>query len=66
MICVGCKRKPEEINEYREAALDAGMTASAYVRLEEGTYNSENGHFLCTSCYVSAGCPSTPNGWVAP
>ena len=65
MICVGCKKSPSEIEEYKEAAEESGMTPDAYVRIEEGTYNAKNGHFLCTSCYVEAGCPSSPNGWVA-
>jgi hypothetical protein len=37
-----------------------------YVIIEEGTYNSENGHFLCDECYIKAGQPSSPTGWVCP
>ena len=37
------------------------MTPDAYVRAEEGTYNRENGHFLCTDCYVRASMPSKPD-----
>jgi heterodisulfide reductase subunit A-like polyferredoxin len=65
-ICVGCKKHPKDIDEYAESAKAEGMTPDAYVRMEEGTYNRDNGHFLCTDCYCAAGCPSTPNGWVAP
>jgi hypothetical protein len=38
----------------------------AYVRSEEGTYNPENGHFLCDGCYITAGMPSSPSGWRCP
>lgn len=65
-ICTGCKLRPSEIEEYREAAGACGMSPNAYVRREEGTYNRTNGHFLCTSCYINAGMPSSPTGWVAP
>jgi hypothetical protein len=37
-----------------------------YVRNEEGTYNRENGHFLCDMCYIKAGMPSSPSGWKCP
>lgn len=37
-----------------------------YIREEEGTYNSENGHFLCDNCYIKAGMPSSSGGWVCP
>lgn len=40
--------------------------AKEYLRYEEGTYNHENGHFLCTPCYIEAGMPSSPRGWRAP
>lgn len=36
------------------------------IRSEEGTYNHENGHFLCTVCYIRAGQPSSPYGWTCP
>lgn len=42
-------------------------TPTEYVLAEEGTLNSENGHFLCTSCYIKAGQPSAPfPGWKCP
>lgn len=65
-LCTGCGKHPEQIEEYVECAQDEGMTPDAYVRSEEGTYNPENGHFLCTSCYVRAGMPSSERGWIAP
>ena len=64
--CPGCKLNADEIYEYVESAADCDMDVDAYVRLEEGTYNRENGHFLCTVCYVEYGMPSGPGGWVCP
>lgn len=37
-----------------------------YVIREEGTYNTENGHFLCDKCYIKYGMPSSPWGWKCP
>ncbi len=37
-----------------------------FVKTEEGTYNKENGHFLCMRCYVNEGMPSSPEGWKCP
>lgn len=65
-LCIGCGLRPDQIDEYVDIAADEGMAPGEYVRKEEGTYNRENGHFLCTDCYVKAGCPSSPRGWVAP
>lgn len=67
-ICTGCNKTADELDEYIEAAQDVGMTIEQYVREEEGTYNPENGHFLCTNCYIKAGMPSKPHPerWVAP
>lgn len=64
--CVGCNKRPIEIEEYVEIAAIEDMSPDDYVRQEEGTYNRENGHFLCTDCYVNAGMPSSPRGWTAP
>lgn len=61
-----CKRRPSQIDEYVEAAAEHGMTPDEYVRLEEGTYNPENGHFLCTPCYFEYGAPSSSRGWKCP
>jgi len=65
-ICTGCNKQPHQIPEYIEAALDNDMTPDEYVMAEEGTYNRENGHFLCTSCYIDVGMPSLGRGWQAP
>lgn len=69
MMCVGCGKHPAEIEEYVEAADEEPeffKSAADYCWREEGTMNRENGHFLCTGCYVRAGCPSSPRGWTAP
>jgi len=66
--CTGCNKKPNEIDEYIEAAEDLGMTENEYVLQEEGTYNPSNGHFLCTNCYINAGMPAADvnqGTWVA-
>jgi hypothetical protein len=68
-ICGRCGRRPDEIEEYIEAAKecdDDAITPDVYVRSEEGTYNKDNGHFLCTTCYVEAGMPTSDRGWVCP
>ena len=65
-LCVGCNKHPDEIEEYVEIAEIEKMSPDDYVRQEEGTYNHENGHFLCTICYVRAGMPSSPRGWKTP
>ena len=65
-ICAGCQKTAGQIEEYVEAAEAEGVTPEEYVRSEEGTFNPSNGHFLCTDCYINAGMPSSPTGWVAP
>lgn len=67
LLCVGCGKEPKDLPEYVSAAEQDGFDSPEdYVRQEEGTLNVTNGHFLCTECYVNAGCPSSPRGWVAP
>lgn len=62
-----CGRKPSELDEYVDAAKEEGyISAAAYVMDNEGTLNRENGHFLCTTCYIKAGMPSSPQGWKCP
>lgn len=65
-LCIGCGKTPSELEEYIEIGKEEGMAPDDYVRKEEGTYNPENGHFLCTPCYFRAGMPSSPQGWRAP
>ena len=67
LICIGCKKQPGAIAEYVEMARTEGYDSAAdFVEAEEGTFNSENGHFLCTECYIASGMPSSSHGWVAP
>ncbi len=66
VICFRCKKRPDELEEYIEAASYEDMSPDAYVRSEEGTFNPHNGHFCCTDCYVAIGAPSSQSGWVAP
>ena len=64
--CARCRKVPHEIQEYVEMAREEGYaTPEAFVRDQEGTFNSATGHFLCTECYIAAGMPSSPAGWVA-
>lgn len=65
-LCTGCDKLATELDEYTGAAAEEEMDVDQYVREEEGTYNPANGHFLCTSCYIKAGMPSSDQGWVAP
>lgn len=37
-----------------------------YVEQTEGTYNPDNGHFLCDQCYIEVGMPSSRYGWKCP
>lgn len=65
-LCIGCGLEPEEISVYVQAVRGSTQTPSEYVRRNEGTLNPRNGHFLCDSCYIDAGMPTAPGGWVAP
>ncbi|MCX8074167.1 MAG: hypothetical protein N2749_01085 [Clostridia bacterium] len=56
-VCIGCGKSPNEIREYIRFADEENMTPEEYVRLYEGTYNSCNGHFYCTKCYIETGTP---------
>jgi hypothetical protein len=42
------------------------QTRAQYVIANEGTYNRVSGHFLCDTCYIKAGIPTSPLGWVCP
>ena len=66
-ICAGCGKTPDELPEYKIHQEEyPNATMAEIVRREEGTYNSSNGHFLCDECYIKAGMPSGPVGWIAP
>jgi len=56
--CNGCKLEAHQLPEYAAIALDEDYGSSLEaMRREEGTYNRENGHFWCNSCYIKAGMP---------
>lgn len=65
-ICTGCNRVPVDISEFAPEFTGEDMSPDDYVWREEGTLNTSNGHFLCTSCYIEAGQPSSRYGWTAP
>lgn len=50
----------------RKPRVPKKLARIAYIVEEEGTYNPENGHFLCDDCYINAGQPSSINGWRCP
>jgi hypothetical protein len=54
----------EELDSYLEPGHHKDR--EDFVRKEEGTFNQENGHFLCDPCYIKAGQPSSSSGWVCP
>lgn len=69
--CQGCKKAPNQINELIEMAKaeteDAGEPVHPNEMAEmDGTYNPENGHFLCMECYIEKGMPSSRYGWTCP
>ena len=55
--CVGCGKKPEQLEEFAIMGKEYDQTAEEYLIKEEGTLNKENGHFYCTDCYIKAGMP---------
>ena len=71
-ICVGCAKRPPEIEGYRIATMmhpddePTDEEITQYVIAEEGTYNPTNGHFLCDPCYIRNGQPSSSRGWRCP
>lgn len=68
--CVGCGKRPADLDEYQEMIEDWNaeipdekhITADDFVRMEEGTFNPEDGAFACSPCYVAMGMPSLPAG----
>ncbi|MFE0472739.1 hypothetical protein ACFW2V_14090 [Streptomyces sp. NPDC058947] len=50
--CIDCGKTPGEIGEYIDAGRENGMSPESYVEQEEGTYNPENGHFICTEDFI--------------
>jgi hypothetical protein len=66
LLCIGCNKVPDQLGEYSPRATGIDLTPDEYVWQEEGTLNPNNGHFLCDSCYIAAGMPTSPFGWTAP
>lgn len=64
-VCMGCGKNPDQIPEYNSEFTGIDLSNRMYVVSHEGTYNPLNGHFLCTDCYINAGMPTNPWGWVA-
>mgnify|MGYP006949394450 CR=1 FL=1 len=55
--CARCHKTPDQILEYQLAAANEGVTPMQFVIDSEGTYNTENGRFWCTECYLAIGQP---------
>lgn len=55
--CINCGKVPDEIGEYQPESTGTTLAPRAYVIAEEGTLNRANGHFYCTSCYITVGMP---------
>lgn len=58
--CAECLRTPSEIPDEVALADAFGMTPDEYIMRIEGTYNSENGLYLCTDCYMAVDMPALP------
>jgi hypothetical protein len=59
----------EEFAAAHWAAADPEERVAAvrrYVRVQEGTLNPRTGAFACDECYIIAGMPSSPKGWIVP
>lgn len=59
--CIRCKKKPEDIAEYRDYARMDDTTPSRWVLDNEavGCWGEVHGPkaFYCTDCYIKAGMP---------
>lgn len=63
IICFRCRKTPQETHG---SFAEPEQTAEEYVIEEEGTFNTENGHYACDECYIAIGMPTRSGGWVAP
>lgn len=62
--CAVCRKRPEEIEEYVEAAeVYEKMSPDKFVEEEEGTLDLKSMLFTCTDCYIKIGMPSRDGGW---
>ena len=59
LTCIGCKKEPEEIDEYKYYANEDNLTPTEWVRRNEvvGKWGKGHNTFYCTSCYIAAGMP---------
>lgn len=69
--CAGCGQAPVDLDCYQLMLTDEDGNrlypdADAFVWAEEGTLNRRTGRFLCDDCYIKAGMPTAPGGWVVP
>lgn len=62
-MCMRYARDMDYLDTFRELP---DQSRADYIRQEEGTYNVDNGHFLCDGCYIKAGQPTSPFGWTCP
>jgi len=60
LVCVGCRRTPRQIPEYKGLGY---ASASEACLSEEGTLDRDTGRFLCSPCYIKAGMPVGPAVW---
>lgn len=77
LLCPSCNQTPDQL-DYSGWTVDEDgpileadgtlryLSSDDYVWQEEGTLNRQNGHFLCDDCYIAAGMPTSPTGWVCP
>jgi len=68
-LCIVCGKLASELEEYTQVAKEEGIEVADYVAREEGTFNSSNGHFACTDCYLfKLGSPvgGSRRRWIAP
>ena len=71
VICAVCRKTPEQLPEYVQAAAEdhapdePALTPTEYVIEEEGTYNPIERAFYCTDCYIKIGQPLTHQGYAS-
>jgi hypothetical protein len=51
--CPGCRKEGAQIDSVVMFAKEENTTPDAWVRAEEGTYNSYSQHFLCDDCFIT-------------
>lgn len=48
-----CQKQASEIPSVVAYARENRMSPDGFVRQEDGTYNPDNEHFLCDTCFIS-------------